>query len=270
MKRLIAFGLLVTLAALGAFAFPPPLSAQTMKAANFTYRYNLDSTDLIYCHVLGSGGSPFGSPMPGKATIKTVGSSLTVTENSSGTNPFDLIGVGDVLFVTLASGSVQKRVVATRASASSITVDTVIDLTGGFSFRWLDTQCGTTDEDGWIETAGMTSKKLEFLLQQISGVVGGISIRLECRGDALGSLPVIVHPGDSASATCSPGTLASEFCNFTVGDATDGRSIFTIPQDILCGEARIGMKIVTSDAAEAAEANRERITSTLESAGIRQ
>ena len=244
--------------------------AQTQRAANFTYRYDLDSTTLIYCRVVGNSGNPGSPPIRGTASIVTAGSNLTVTENVSGTNPFTLLDVNDILIVTRQSGTVERRVVATKASAASITVDTVIDLTGGVAFSWLDTQCGSTDADGWIDAAGLNAKEVQFLLEQINGVVGGISIRLECRGDAIGSLPTIVHPGDSASATCSPGTLASEFCNFTVGDATDGRAYFVIPQDIICGEVRVGMKIVTSDAAEAAEADKERITSSLESAGTRQ
>jgi len=243
--------------------------AGNTNSASFAFRYDLDRPDanLNYCRVVGRLGSPnFNDPILGTARIKTTGSSVTVVAVTAGQNPFANVGIDDTIIVRRPNGTVERRTVSTRTDADNITVDLAVnwDQATGFAFSWLDTQCGQADTDGWIDTAGFQAKSVTFLLEQLNGTVGGIDWRIECIGNALGSLPNPVHPG--AAGSCAPGTSAGGFCNFTAAGVTTGRVQIAVPADIVCPRIRLGMKIGTSDAAEAAEADKERITVTLESA----
>lgn len=261
MKKILISGLLLLV--------PISVSAQTIKSANYTYRYNLDSTAIIYCKVTGQNGSPFADAgaRAGTARIKTVGSNVAVSAQTAGQNPFAAIAVNDIIIVKRPLGPDDVRVVATRTDADNITVDLAVDWstnTTGFEFRWLQTTCGTTDADGWVEAGGgQRVKTVTFLLQQISGVVGGIDVRIECKGQSLGALPTPVYPV-TATASCAPGTNASGFCNFTTAGITTGRFIVSIPRDTSCGQVRLGMLIHTSDAADTLETDKERITAFIE------
>lgn len=255
---------------------PAPLFAQSggsTTGANFSYRKDYDSTTLTFCKLVGQNSNPRGGPIAGTARIKTTGSSVTVTAVTAGQLPFAGLTVDDVVLVTRpGAAAADVRVIATKTDGDNITVDLAVDWsagTTGFEFRWLDDQCGTTDNDGWIETAGMSSKNVSFMLEQISGVGGGIDWDIECRDSGLLAAagvggtptPVVVHPG--AAGSCAPGTSAGGFCNFTVAGKVSGRVKIAIPQAVTCDAVRVGVKINTSDAAEPTEADKERVTITL-------
>jgi hypothetical protein len=241
--------------------------------ANFSYRKDYDSTSLTFCRLVGQNSNPRGGPIAGTARIKTVGSSVTVTAVTAGQLPFAALGVDDVILVSRpGANAADYRVIATKTDGDNITVDVAVDWSAsatGFEFRWLDDQCGTTDNDGWIETAGNGTKNVKFMLEQISGVTGGIDFDIECRGGGveaaagIGSTPtpMIVHPG--ASGSCAPGTSAGGFCNFTTAGKVSGRIQVAIPPWVTCDAVRVGVAIHTSDAAEPTEADKERITITL-------
>lgn len=240
-----------------------------MYGANFTYRYDIDSTTMTYCKVVGANDQPWNKgswQLVGLAPIKTTGSSVTVNAVTAGRNPFDPVSAKDIIIVARGGATAPDlRVVQSKASADQITVQTAVnwDTTAGFSFKYLRTVCGTTDADGWIDmqTVGPGPKNVTFLLEQISGVTGGIDMHIQCRGSALGDLPNTVHPG--AAGSCSPGTSAGGFCNFTAAGLTTGRLAVAIPDSIVCPLLRVGIKINTSETAETVEADNERITITV-------
>jgi hypothetical protein len=247
---------------------PPRVLAAETKTAQFSYRWDADSTTMTYPKMVGVGGNPWNpGGILGTARIKTTGSSTTVAAVTAGQNPFANLGVDDVIMVTRSTGTgagtSDRRVIVAKASADSVTVDVAVnwDQTTGFVFTWLDFQSGTGDTAGWIDATGYATKTITFQLEQISGVGSGIDVRWECRGQGIGALPNPVHPGSSAGASCGPGTLASQFCNFTTAGATTGRFSVSIPPDVSnCAQVRIGVAIGTSDAAEAVEGDKERIT----------
>ena len=253
MKRVTL--LTVLLSALTGAAF----AQSTHRTANFSYNYNLDATSLTYCVLNGQGGTPFGGPITGPGGI-TAATSTTATSSGAFTD----LAVGDVITVKLASTNITNiRVVRAKASSSSITLDTAATWTSA-AFSYLKLSCGTGDTDGWISTSGLSVKGITWILNQISGVTGGIDIRLECLPDGLGSKPIIAWPGASVTADCGPGTLSGGYCNYTTAGITTGRIQFTIPRDVACGAVRIGQKINTADAAETTEADREEITTILD------
>lgn len=269
MKRILAVLALVLSAG--------PALAQTAAPtapANFSYRKDYDSTTLTFCKLVGQNSNPRGGTIAGTARIKTTGSSTSVTAVTAGQLPFAALAVDDVIVVTRpGSNAVDWRVIATKTDGDNITVDTAVnwDTTTGFEFRWLDDQCGTTDNDGWIDVqaGGMAAKNVTFMLEQVSGVTGGIDWDIECRGSGIEAAagvggtptPVIVHPG--AAGSCAPGTSAGGFCNFTTAGKVSGRLKVAIPPHVTCDAVRVGVKINTSDAAEPAESDKERLTITL-------
>jgi hypothetical protein len=236
----------------GVFVFalallPTFASAQGTKSANFTYRNNLTSLSITYCKLTGQNDQVLNpAPIAGTARIKTTGSSVNVVANTATQGPFTNIAVGDVLLIDKGAGGKFNRVVATRADADTITVDTAVDLTGGFEFRYLKTVCGATVTDGWIDASDYQAKSVSFNLEAATALVGGIDFRIECKGQSLGAAPNTVHPG--ASGTCNPGTSAGGFCNVT----TAGQIVkVDIPPAVVCSQVRVGMLVhtsVTSDA----------------------
>lgn len=256
----------VLLAAL--IALLPSLAHAQVKSANFTYKYDLDSTSLTFCKLLGTQANAFGDAVSGSARVKTSGSNVAIVAQTAGQLPFAALAVDDVVVFKRSTNPTvppDLRVVATKTDGDNITVNTAIDLstsTTGFTFDYWKLACGTTDADGWIETGGLSAKLVTFQLDQISGVAGGIDMDVECMGQEMGDEPVVVHPG--AAGKCDPGTSAGGFCNFTTAGKTTGRMSVAVPRDVPCERIRVGLAVHTSDAAEPTEADKERITVTLQ------
>lgn len=270
-RKTAAFVIVVAVVAAVAVAVLPVVlhgQSANVKSANYSYRADYDSTTLTYCKMVGLGDNPYGGPISGKGTIKTTGSAVAVTENVAGTNPFVGMGVDDVVVVFNPVTRVwERRTISIWTDAANIEVDTAVNWqngTAGVIWAWLDSQCGTTDAFGWVDASGLAAKSVCFQLEQISGVTGGIDVRIEHKSQAMGSLPNPLHPGSDAAAKCNPGTTAGGFCNFTTAGITTGRFCVGVPRDIVTGQLRIGIKIGTSETAESVEGDRERITSWIE------
>lgn len=249
-----------------------PASARTQSAniqvAHFAYRYDLDNPTLEFCRAMGQGNSPWGTHITGIARIKTTGSNVAVTAVTAGSLPFAQLGVDDWIQVFNPTTRVfDNRTIVAKTDGDTIEVDTAVNWdNGGLGVPWKykDVQCGTTDSDGWVDASGLATKLVCFQLEQINGVTGGIDLRVHQRSSAEGSLPNPLHPGSDTAAKCNPGTLASQYCNFTTAGETTGRFCVSVPRDLTSSQLRIGLKINTADAAEGAEANKERITMWIE------
>lgn len=138
--------------------------------------WNLQSTSYNY---------PLTSPSivgPGQRAV-TVGSSVTVTACTLCTAPFQFVSVGDTLIFFVNDTQVY-RYVATKASSTSITVDTAIDLstngTVGYSFSYRKVTIGTTATDGWFRIGGGDlSSAVAYQIDTLGAA--SIDVRIECR-----------------------------------------------------------------------------------------
>lgn len=203
-----------------ALFLPTLVSAQDIqRTAWATYAKDLTDTSYNYCKLVGQNGDPFGPANVGRGTIETSGSSTTVVESVTGSNPFTEIAVGDVLMFTL-NGVVYRRGVTARASAASITVDSVIDLgTAGVSWSWYQQKCGATATDGWIPVSLATT--FSFVVNWVTKNATSLDHSFECRVGGDAALVV-----EQASQTAA-GTTAAV--------VTDG----------VWDECRIGLKLTT-------------------------
>lgn len=249
--RLGALGVLLL------FVAPLLFSAEVQKTAVFAYNFDVDSATPTYVRLRGLNGDPYGPPAVGPGTIKTVGSSTTVTENVASSNPFVDIGVGDVITVSRSTTAVDIVVVTAKASDASITVDPAVDWSAGYSWRWWDTQSGTTDNDGWIGVTGGSSVGMTVQYEQ--GDLDALKVRFECKGDYIGAKPVVLYPGESSD--CGPGgTLNAGFCEFATPGVTARFSITdTAPVYSSC---RIALAFKTTDTSDAG-ANLERVVAAV-------
>lgn len=167
------------LAVLALLGLAIPASAQiTSEQARVNYAYDVTSTSYVYCKYTGTGGNPFGEPIPGPGTLVTSGSSTTVTQETTGMNPFTEVAVGDLLFIS-SGGTVSVRLVTARASATSITVNTAIDLAVGTHWSWLKRSCGATIDDGWVDVGGFYNVTFSRTIATINA--GSIETTAECR-----------------------------------------------------------------------------------------
>lgn len=235
-----------------------PARADTQRTANFMIRYDVDSGTETFCRVTGQNGDPFGGSIGVGPQIKTTGSSTSVTENVASTAPFAGFANGDIILVTrsLTTGVTDIRVVTDASGApTTVVVDTAVDWSGGFTFRYLKTRCGTTDADGWVEAAG--AKWISMTVQYEQGDLDNLSVRWYGRAAGIGSLPVEIHPGTAGS--CGSGTLAARFCDFsTPGQASRTTYVTETPWNVV----RMGFKRKTTDTSDAG-ANLEIVTATV-------
>lgn len=250
-SRLGALGVLLL------FVAPLLFSAEVQRSANFAYNFDVDSATSTYVRLAGLNGDPFGGSAPGPSTVKTTGSSTTVVENVVGALPFTNIEVGDVLAVSRSTTITDLVVVIAKASGASITVDPAINWTGGFAWRYWDTQSGTTSTSGWISVTSASTVGLTVQYEQ--GDLDALKVRMECRGDWLGAEPVVVYPGESSD--CTPGgTLVGGFCEFTTPGVT---ARFTVVDAApVFSACRIVLAFKTTDTSDAG-ANLERVTAAV-------
>ena len=220
-----------------------PGRAQT---AYFSIGYDVESTTLTYCAMLGSRGDPWGEPLKVSVPIDTVGSSTSVSAVTAATNPFANVAVGDALFVRLgaAGGNVTDMVwVTVRTDADNITVSSAVDWSAGFVFEYLDLTCGTSSTDGWINVTKF--KTVQLTIQYEIGDLGGLDVTWECKEGSLVSEAIQAYPG--AASDCGFGTLNTDVCTFTVaGDIQSSRLTQKIPDNGF-SFCRLGMAERTSD-----------------------
>lgn len=232
---------------------PLLFAAEVQKTALMAYNYDVDSATLTYVRMVGTNGDPYGSAISGTGTIKTAGSSTTVTENVAGSNPFTNVGVGDVIDVAPTSSTHNVVTVTARASAASITVDTAVDWSAGYVWKWWDTQTGTTATDGWVSVSGAST--VGITVQYDQGDLDALKVRFECKGDWPGAAPVILYPGDSSD--CGGGTLSAGFCEFATAGITS--RITVIDTAPVFSDCRVGLAFKTTDTSDVG-ANLEKVT----------
>lgn len=231
------------------------------RVANFALLYDLDSTDPLYCRVTGENGDAFAGPIPVAARLITDGSNATVTELTSGTNPFVGIAVNDVLVVNTGDDTTKFGVVTAKASDASLTIHTARNWDNsdaGYKFGYLKTSCGTSATSGWIEIpAGFTERNITLQIDQEDGITGGINVRWECKDGYQNAKAIRVYPTTS-STDCGSGTLSSGYCNYTAETSTTGG--FTVQVVEPRRSCRVSLDIGTSETAESQESHNERIT----------
>lgn len=255
MKRILAAALALLLA-LPIVGEPQ----QSTTNANFTYRLDVDSGTVTYCRLEGQNGDPFGGSANGSGRIQTTGSSASVTATVAASLPFTNIVAGDVISVQRsASATVDNVVVLTVVDGDNITVDPAVDWSGGFSWRFWKSRCGTGDSDGWISVANAKTVSLGLQYDQ-GNLTGGVKARWECRGSGLGALPVILYPNEGA--TCEGGTLTAGFCEFASASITAGR-LTVVDGTPAYSSCRVGLAFVTDDSGGDAGANLERVTASV-------
>lgn len=239
-------------------AFVAPVHAEE-QVANFFLLYDLDATSITYCRVANLNGDPFGGPVTvALGKLKTSGSSATVVENTASSNPFLAIAIGDIIVANTGDETTKYGVVIAKASNASLTIHAARDWSAGYNFGILRPACGTAATSGWIDfPAGFENKLIGFHLKQISGVTGGIDMRVECKNGYPDAAPDPVYPS-SSTATCGGGTNASGFCNFTTAGITTGN--VEVMVDESHRSCRVGLLIHTSETAETLESDNERIT----------
>ncbi|MCP4900220.1 MAG: hypothetical protein GY906_24880 [bacterium] len=198
-----------------AFAFAQDSQPGVLKSGNFAYNYDLETSTLTYCVVEGENNDPFGNSINGAGQIETSGSSITVTGVNAADDVFAVVDIGDVLNVRRSNGNVEVLTVVTNADDDTITVADAVDLTGGFTWRYKKTVCGTAVTDGWISVSGYTNINLG--IQYDAGDLGALEVVWECLSGAPGAQPVQVYPGPASD--CGFGTLSTSVCSFaSTGD----------------------------------------------------
>jgi hypothetical protein len=236
---------------------PGLVQAQGTDTAFWAINYNISASSYTYCVERGLNGNPFGGPISGADKIKTSGSSTTVTENTASSGPFALLSVGDVIIVTLADGTSSVRNITAKASSASVTVDTAIDLSAGYAFRWYKTVCGTAATDGWIDVGNYADKT--YILEYNQGDLDSLDVRWECKYDSPTAAPVVVYPSEGDGCGQGAQTTAQE-CNFATAGITSRLAVTDYSPATAC---RVGLKYHSTDTSDATT-NREQINLTFQ------
>ena len=250
LKALLAGGLLLLTSA---------ASAQEQFSAGFMNLYDVDSSTLTYCVMTGRGGDPFAGPIPVQGRIKTTGSSTTVTEVTTGSNPFTAVAVGDTLVVDRGQGNVDTVIVTVRTDAANVTVSSAVNWENsgnGRTFGFYDQTCGTGATNGWISVTQGTITNLT--LQYDQGDLDALWVRWECKTGATGAQPVILYPGESDG--CGGGTLDTGHCSFATPGLTSRLSVVDTVTSF--SQCRIGVRYNTTDTSDAGAAI-EQVTGTV-------
>lgn len=230
--------------------FPAAAQAPTGIQTSALYGlYDLDSTTAISCSygIIKSGVFEPGATAVTTGRAVTSGSSTTTT---STTGAFANVAVGDVLFATI-SGRTVGRVVATKASAASITVNSAWDLgTTGVTLTYQNSNCGA--DAGWFSVEGASDFTITWSIEAMAVTAGGIAVRIEERSNPLDGVgpSTNIWPGVvSADAKCGAGTYASGNCVFT--SATDSGIVFTSAGVLHSRQVRLVMLMSDTDDADA-------------------
>lgn len=209
--------------------------------------YDLDSTSYVY-PVLGQ------RIIPGPGRAQTSGSSATVTAGATSTNPFDEIGVGDVIYFSPGSvtDTVLQRRVTAKASATSITVDSAVDLSGngttGVAWEYQHFSTGTAITNGWFNLPSPTISSAVMVEVSQLNVTGGIDVRIECRMEIGSGNPVSAFYRNVTTAGIGAGTTTTD----------TGIIVYEVlPHFRQC---RVGLKIGGADDGDDTGANAEKIT----------
>jgi len=214
MRRLVVAALLVL--------FSAPCFAQGRADRSIVAKYDLDSASYIYCVTA--------SPTRGPGRVETSGSSATVTAVAGLDDPFTSVVVGDELNFGVGIGTV--RTVIARASATSITVDSAVnlDVSGGATFTYARATCGTAATDGWF-SVGAGQHTITIVYRQ-GDLTGGVDFDIETRTRSTIGLPVQILTGNIAATTTLVNGVTAD-----IGETTS--------------EFRVGLKYNTADTSDA-------------------
>lgn len=218
----------ILFAALALLVFAAPARAQVGPDTRPVFsHYDLSSGALIYCVY-----DPAATTADNNR-VQTVGSTTTVTGVGAGT-PFTTLTQWAELYISTPIGNAVRTATA-RASSSSITVDTAIDISSGAAFTYRNLTCGSAATDGWIKASDFDKFRLSFIIEQINAA--SIDMRFECIDAAPAATPITVYPGADDTTGCGAGTVTGGFCNFTT-TANLGLDVFAN-----WDKCRMGMKI---------------------------
>lgn len=207
--------------------------------------YDLDSATETFCAF-----DP--SPIVVNENILTTAASVTVAGVGAGV-PFTNVAVNDQILFSIG-GNVYTKTVVTRASASSITVDSVVAESTpatGTPFQYRRLRCSTDGSLGDFSVSGLLKFTIDFNINQ-QNTTSGIDVRLQCRVGASTAgwkqqFPVLTPPAVTASYTTytATGGLA-----YVVPDAWD--------------RCRLGIKLNTTDDGDDLTTNREAVSVTVQ------
>lgn len=241
---------------LGLLLFATTALADESRLGTFASAYDVDSSSFTYCVTTGQGGASINpADIPGTSTIKTTGSSVTIDAVVSGALPLRDLAVGDDILVRRPDGTVDFRIIATKASGDQVTVDLAVDWSAGLFFTYRKVTCGTGLTAGWIDVSDMVDFKLVSEFNQ--GDIDALDVRLECKDEVLDNQPIVVYPKEGDGCGLG-GTISTNFCDLLVA----GVGILTrldVPVTGQWGACRIGVKFATTDTAETTT-NLERVT----------
>lgn len=197
---------LAVLLSLACVFAPLDVFAQAVNPVSFdaSYLVDVDTGAETFC-VLDS----YIQPHPVADKIQAA-ASLTVTAVSG--SPFLNVAVGDQLLVTNSDGTSYRLVVASRSSATNITVDGISNATGAMlasvtltdaSFSYRKRSCGTGINDGVIDVSRIRNKVLEVYISQSSLSSGNLQARVQCRTSPASPwvqmVPALTPPAVSAT-----------------------------------------------------------------------
>ena len=178
MKRLAKFAL----AGLAILFLPIAAFSQTNPVVyDAAYFIQVDAGAEKFCSLV----TPYNQAIPVPEKIQAT-ASLTVTAVSG--NPFTFVEAGDQLLVVNSDGVSHRLTVATRASATSITV-AGLDSTGALytaltltnaSFKYRENVCGTGINDGVIDVSQIGYKVITPYISA-NTQDGNFQLRIQCR-----------------------------------------------------------------------------------------
>ena len=169
----------------------------------FTYLYDVDDTNPNYCLLKGKNDSagPGTTWHPSQANLITVGSNATVAALTAGTNPFASMAVGDVISVVRDPQGplVDTVAIITYTDADNIVVSSEVNWgrATGYPFQWLNNDCGTTADDGWLSVGAYTGKTVGIQFDQ-GDYTTGIDFSVEGKTCAIGANPIQLFPTNSS------------------------------------------------------------------------
>lgn len=185
----------------------------------FCNAYDVPDTDYTYPRL----GSPSGHPITGREFVQTSGSSTTVTAYQG--TPFAPVTVGSLITFRVPPDTSYVRHVTAKASSSSITIDTAVNLASPAKFDFYPFASGQTDSDGWHYVGDLSAITVYVQANTIAST-GGIDVVIEGGG------------GDQASPV-----VLEDPINISVAGS------YAIPVTKVANFIRVGLKAHTSDAA---------------------
>lgn len=128
-----------------------------------------------------------------KRSVKTSGSSTTVSEDTSGDGSFAQISVGDELYNPVTGDRV---LVTAKASDAEITVSSAVNWAAHTNIQFRKFLSGTGAGDGWIDVEGMDQKTVTFAIDTFTAT--SISATIEGRNPGQTATTIYSFPDQTA------------------------------------------------------------------------